>query len=140
MGAAATSSWEATVTGFVVTPLDGAGESGHGLSIFPGSASPAIFSASAPFWIGCGFVAGPEGGRESGVELDSQTRFELEVDDQPVAMTMASTAEDGRTISRSCVATFPAGLPAGWHRFSGRWYDGSRLVLTSVRSIEFVER
>jgi hypothetical protein len=138
-GAVATSSGYTPVTGFVVTPLDGVGESGPGLSIFPGSASPAIFSASAPFWIGCGFVAGPEG-REAGVELDSQTRFELEVDDQPVAVTMAATAEDGRTISRTCVATFPAGLPAGWHRFSGRWYDGSRLVLTSVRSIEFVER
>jgi len=127
------------VTGFVVTPLDGIGERGLSLSIFPGSASPAIFSASAPFWIGYGFVAGPEGA-ESGAGLDSETRFELDVDDHPVAVTMASTAENGRTIGRTCVASFPAGLPAGWHRFSGRWYEGTRLVLTSVRSIEFVER
>ena len=46
---------------------------------------------------------------------------------------------DGRPVSKHSLATFESGLPAGWHRFSGRWYDGGRLILTSAKSIQFVE-
>ena len=34
---------------------------------------------------------------------------------------------------------FPSGLPAGWHDFTGRWYDGGRLILSSRAAIQFVE-
>ncbi len=37
-------------------------------------------------------------------------------------------------------AEFAEGLPAGWHDFVGRWYDGGRLILSSRAAIEFVER
>jgi hypothetical protein len=47
--------------------------------------------------------------------------------------------EDGRTVSKVDMAMFGAGLPPGWHRFAGRWYDAGALVLTGDRSIQFVE-
>ena len=28
-------------------------------------------------------------------------------------------------------------LPAGWHGFTGRWYDGGRLILSSRVAIQF---
>ena len=43
-------------------------------------------------------------------------------------------------MSKHSLATFETGLPAGWHRFSGRWYDQGRLVLSTAASIQFVER
>ena len=48
--------------------------------------------------------------------------------------------DGGLTVSKLSVANFGSGLPAGWHRIAGRWYDAGTLVLTSDRSIEFVER
>ena len=42
---------------------------------------------------------------------DVSTRFELDVDGEPV----------------------------GWHDFTGRWYDGGRLILSSRAAIQFVE-
>jgi hypothetical protein len=113
---------------------------GKRLGIFPGSATPAVFAADTPFWIGYGFVAEPmdDDGEPSG--LDADTRFELEVDGVPVAVEEELVIEDGHALSKRCVASFAAGLPAGWHRLSGRWYDAGSLVLTSERSVEFVER
>ena len=115
---------------------------GKRLSIFPGSATPSVFPAGDPFWIGYGFV--PEPGDADGARaemLDRETRFELEVDGCPITLlTDVKTDSRETPLSKHSVATFDSGLPAGWHRFSGRWYDSGTLVLTSDRSIEFVER
>jgi len=43
-------------------------------------------------------------------------------------------------VRKTDIAEFPSGLSAGWHDFSGRWYDGGKRVLSSRTSIEFVER
>ena len=127
----------------VVAPSDPAGIplTGMRLNIFPGSATPAVFPADAPFWIGYGFVRDPgDPGGESLGALDEETRFELEVDGESVPVATDLKIEGGRTVSKLSVANFGSGLPAGWHRFEGRWYDGGTLVLTSDRSIQFVER
>ena len=113
---------------------------GMRLNLFPGSATPAVFAAGTAFWIGYGFV--PES-REAAAEdpgVDPETRFELEVDGEPVALVSDVKIEGGRTVWKVSAASFPSGLPAGWHRFAGRWYDAGQLVLTSDKTIEFVER
>ena len=109
---------------------------GTRLDIFPGSSTPTVFAAGAPFWIGYGFVQARDDG---GGSLGDGTRFELGVDG--ARMTTRTDAElDGeRTVGKLTVASFEAGLPAGWHRFAGRWYVEDRLTLTSDVSIEFVE-
>ena len=129
---------------FVVLPapaLEETSRPGARLNIFPGAATPAVMTADAPFWIGYGFVPEP---RESDPEgtwaRDEETRFELLVDGRGVSLDTDLTIEDGKTLSKLSVAAFARGLPAGWHRFSGRWYEAGSLVLTSERSIEFVER
>ena len=109
---------------------------GRRVSIFPGSATPAVVAAGAPFWIGYGFV--PDG--DGPDPLGPATRFELDVDEAPVAVDADVQLEDDRVVSKLCVATFGSGLNAGWHRFVGRWYDAGALTLTSDRWIEFVER
>ena len=106
------------------------------LDIFPGSSRPAVFAARAPFWIGCGFVPTRDDGTGS---LDDATQFELGVDGEPVTVHTDAELEDGRTVGKLVLATFETGLPAGWHRFAGRWYVEGRLALTSDVSIEFVE-
>jgi hypothetical protein len=114
---------------------------GMQLNIFPGSATPAVFQADAPFWIGYGFVRDPgEPGGENLGALDQETRFELEVDGESVPVVTDLQIEGGRTVSKLSVASFRSGLPTGWHRIAGRWYDAGALVLTSDRSIQFVER
>lgn len=124
----------------VVAPsVTGAPRMGVRLSIFPGSVTPTVFPADAPFWVGYGFVQEPSTGEEEG-RLDRGTRFELEVDGRPVTLATAVKRHDGHPVSKHSVANFASGLPVGWHRFSGRWYDAGALVLTSERSIEFVER
>jgi len=132
------------VAAFVVVVPDapsGTSRTGVRLNIFPGSATPAVFSADAPFWIGYGFVS--EAGKsdeEAGATLGPETRFELAVDDQRVSLVTDVEVEEGRTIQKLSGANFPVGLPAGWHRFAARWYVAGKLVLTNDRSIEFVER
>jgi hypothetical protein len=114
---------------------------GTRLNIFPGSAAPSVLRAGAPFWIGYGFVPEPdEDEGEPEWALDRETRFELEVDGEAVPLITDLRIEDGRTVKKLSVADFRSGLPLGWHRFSGRWYEAGELVLTSERSIEFVER
>jgi hypothetical protein len=110
------------------------------LSIFPGAATPAVFAADTPFWIGYGFVPEVGGSGESPVALDDATRFELIVDGENVPLRTDVKRGDGHPASKHSVASFGSGLPAGWHRFEGRWYDTGTLVLTSDRSIQFVER
>jgi hypothetical protein len=129
---------------FVVLPAPAAEETsrpGARLNIFPGSATPAVMTAGAPFWIGYGFVPEPTDADPGGDwARDEETRFELLVDGHGVSLDTDVTIEGGKTLSKLSVAPFPEGLPAGWHRFSGRWYEAGSLVLTSERSIEFVER
>src|SRR6188508_2053350 len=107
------------MTAFVVS-VPRPKSAGSRVSIFPGAATPALVAARRAFWIGYGFVSGDEV-----KELEPGTRFEL---------------EDSRPVAKVSVASFPAGLDAGWHRFVGRWYDAGALTLTSDRWIEFVER
>lgn len=127
----------------VVTPPQAtdAPRTGARLGIFPGSATPAVFPAGVPFWVGYGFVRDPEDRERELSGLDTDTRFELEVDGERVTIVEELVVDDdGSATSKRCVARFESGLPAGWHRLAGRWYDRGTLVLTSDRSIEFVER
>ncbi len=48
--------------------------------------------------------------------------------------------EGAAPLRKTDLAEFPSGLPAGWHEFVGRWYDGGKLILSSRASIQFVER
>jgi hypothetical protein len=126
----------------VVTPPIEDGSSsrtGARISIFPGSASPAMFPAATAFWIGYGFTAGgPSRNPGDRDKLGADTRFELVVDDQPVVLVTELELENGAPVSKLDVASFPAGLEPGWHRFVGRWYDDGALVLTSDKTIQFV--
>jgi len=123
---------------FVVAlpPHENIAYSGRRVSIFPGSATPAVVAAGAPFWIGYGFV--PDADRLE--DLGLGTRFELDVDGAVVQLATDVGIENGRPVSKLFVAEFGSGLAAGWHRFVGRWYDDGVLALTSDRWIEFVER
>ena len=115
-------------------------KTGARVSIFPGSATPAMFTARTPFWIGYGFAVGR--GRpatEDRETLGAETRFELDLDGEPVGMLTDAQLEEGEAVSKLDVANFPGGLEAGWHRFAGRWYDEGALVLSSDTTIEFVE-
>ncbi|MDH4103852.1 MAG: hypothetical protein OEW52_01645 [Thermoleophilia bacterium] len=118
---------------------------GHGgadarVGIFPGGATPSVRSADTAFWIGYGFA--PELGDAAGAvqELGEDTRFELDVDGRRVEMRTDVQIEGTARLRKTDLAEFPAGLPAGWHEFVGRWYDGGKLILSSRASIQFVER
>jgi hypothetical protein len=122
---------------FVLVPsasIDGSMRTGCPLNLFPGSATQAVFAAEKPFWIGYGFVA------EAGDTIEECTRFELRVDGRAVTMQSEVRREAGSVVHRLDVAEFPAGLPAGWHELSGRWYERGRLALSNRVAIEFVER
>jgi hypothetical protein len=119
----------------------GVPSNGVPLSIFPGSATPAVFPARTPFWIGSAFVPEPGDTAVEGVDaFHERTGLELEIDGAPVRLATDLAVEDGRTVQKLSIAVFGAGLPAGWHRFTARWYVAGKLVLSSDRSIEFVER
>ena len=118
-----------------VSPATGLGVEGSRVGIFPGGATPTMHPARTPFWVGYGFAA--DSG--SSATLDDGTRFELDVDGEPVSMLTEVHAEDGSPLRRTDIAAFPAGLPAGWHDFAGRWFDGGRLILSSRAAIQFVE-
>ena len=107
------------------------------IGIFPGGATPTMYPAKTPFWVGYGFAADPENG--GGLD-EATTRFELDVDGEPVSMLTDLHSDSGLPVRKTDIADFPDGLPAGWHDFSGRWYDGGRLILSSRAAIEFVER
>lgn len=127
---------------FVVTPPDATGSPrvGRRLGIFPGSATPAVFPADVPFWVGYGFVPDPARVDRVRSRLDTGTRFELEVDGEAISVEEELLIEHGHAVSKRCIVHFGSGLPVGWHRFAGRWYDAGSLVLTSDRSVQFVER
>ena len=61
-------------------------------------------------------------------------------DGVPVAMLTELHRESAATVRKTLVAEFPAGLRAGWHDFTGRWYDDGRLILSSRAAIQFVDR
>lgn len=121
-----------------VSPANGMGRSDARIGIFPGGATPSVFPAATPFWIGYGFASERQDETEARLELEQGARFELEVDGDPVPMTSALPA--GASPRKTDVAEFPAGLPAGWHEFAGRWYDSGKLVLSTRATIQFVER
>jgi hypothetical protein len=126
---------------FVVVAPNGpssAPRSGARLNIFPGSTTPAVFAAGAPFWVGYGFV--PENHEGAKATVHADTGFELLVDGETVPLYTDLKVEGGRTVKKFTVADFPQGLAPGWHLFQGRWYDESVLALTSDKSVEFVER
>ena len=120
-----------------VSPSNGMSPKEGRIGIFPGGATPAMYPADTPFWVGYGFAADPEG--DTGLNEET-TRFELDVDGVPVSMLADVQSEAGLPVRKTEIAEFPSGLPAGWHDFSGRWYDGGRLILSSRAAIEFVDR
>jgi hypothetical protein len=99
-----------------------------------------MFAASAPFWIGYGFVPTPgdTNGGEPGL-LSEGTRFELDVDGEQVSVTTDLHRDGKAPVRKTDFVNFPDGLPAGWHEFVGRWYDDGTLILSSRNTIEFVE-
>jgi len=108
------------------------------LDVFPGSATPAVFPAASSFWIGYGFA--PDPGAPSGETLDEgASRFELEVDGEPVESRSELTYDGAALLRKTVRVDFPDGLPVGWHELSARWYDGGKLLLASKAAIEFVE-
>ncbi len=123
----------------VTPPPEGShARTGDRISIFPGSAAPAMYPAGTPFWIGYGFAAGLARGALERAALGAETRFELEVDGEPVSLAADVETDGDIAVSKLEIANFPAGLEPGWHRFLGRWYDEGALVLSSDRTIQFV--
>jgi hypothetical protein len=120
-----------------VSPSSGTSPKEGRIGIFPGGATPAMYPADTPFWVGYGFAADRAG--DTGLDEEA-TRFELDVDGVPVSMLADVHSEEGLPVRKTDIAEFPSGLPAGWHDFSGRWYDGGRLILSSRAAIEFVDR
>jgi hypothetical protein len=119
-----------------VSPASGMSDKEGRLTIFPGGATPTMYPADTPFWVGYGFAAEPESA--TGLN-EAETRFELDVDAAPVSMLTDTQSESGVPVRKTDIAEFPSGLPAGWHEFTGRWYDGGRLILSSRAAIQFVE-
>jgi hypothetical protein len=123
-----------------VSPANGMGRADARIGIFPGGATPSVFPAGTPFWIGYGFAPEREGVLGARGELGPDTRFELELDGDRVSMLSDLRRRGTDTVRKTDIAEFPSGLPAGWHDFAGRWYDRGRLILSSRAAIEFVER
>ena len=123
-----------------VSRANGNGGAGTRIGIFPGGATPTIYPADTAFWIGYGFA--PDLGDSTGgvQELGEETRFELDVDGKSMAMRTDVQMEGAAPLRKTDLAEFASGLPAGWHEFVGRWYDGGKLILSSRASIQFVER
>jgi hypothetical protein len=107
------------------------------IGIFPGGATTTMYPADTPFWVGYGFAAEP--GSEANIDGPT-TRFELAVDGEPVSMLTDVQTEAEVPTRKTNIAEFPRGLPVGWHDFTGRWYDGGHLILSSRTAIQFVDR
>ncbi|MGH3066082.1 MAG: hypothetical protein ACRDOF_07225 [Gaiellaceae bacterium] len=122
-----------------VPQANGDGDAEARVDIFPGGATTAIHPADTAFWIGYGFAAEVTDSAGAMRELGEKTRFELDVDGAPTAM-RTDVRVEAAPLRKTDLAEFPAGLPAGWHEFVGRWYDRGKLILSSRASIEFVER
>ncbi|MGH3128950.1 MAG: hypothetical protein ACRDPX_13605 [Gaiellaceae bacterium] len=120
-----------------VSPANGMEDREGRIGIFPGGATTTMYPADTPFWVGYGFAA--ERGSEAGFD-EVSTRFELDVDGGPVSMRTDLHSEADVPVRKTNIAEFPAGLAAGWHDFTGRWYDDGRLILSSRAAIQFVDR
>lgn len=120
-----------------VSLANGIGDREGRIGIFPGGVTTTMYPADMAFWVGYGFEA--ERGSDTGLE-DTSARFELDVDGTPVSMRTDVQSDAGLPVRKTDVAEFPTGLPVGWHDFTGRWYDGGRLILSSRAAIQFVER
>jgi hypothetical protein len=120
-----------------VSPANGMSDREGRIGIFPGGAATTMYPADTPFWVGYGFAAEP--GSEPDLEKPG-TRFELDVDGEPVDMATDLRSDSGLAVRKTNVAAFSEGLPAGWHDFTGRWYDAGRLILSSRAAIQFVDR
>ena len=120
-----------------VSPANGMGDREGRIGIFPGGATTTMYAAGTPFWVGYGFTAEP--GTEGALDSE-RTRFELDIDGERAPMLTELHSDDGRPVRKTNIAEFPDGLPAGWHDFTGRWYDGDRLILSSRATIQFVDR
>jgi len=123
-----------------VSRANGNGGASARIGIFPGGATTAIYPADTAFWIGYGFAPDLGNSAEAMQELGEETRFELDVDGSSVEMRTDVQMEGAAPLRKNDLADFPAGLPAGWHEFIGRWYDRGKLILSSRASIQFVER
>jgi hypothetical protein len=121
----------------VVTVSPPSGMEGRRVVIFPGGVTTTMYPADTPFWVGYGFET--EHGSDTALD-DASARFELDVDGEPVSMLTEVHTEADVPIRTTNVAEFAAGLPVGWHEFTGRWFDGGRLILSSRTAIQFVER
>jgi hypothetical protein len=121
----------------VVTVSPSSGTEAQRVVIFPGGATTTMYRAETPFWVGYGFEA--ERGSDAGLD-DASARFELDVDGEPVSMLTEVHTEADVPVRKTNVAEFEAGLPVGWHDFTGRWFDGGRLILSSRTAIQFVDR
>lgn len=121
-----------------VSRASGAAEESARLDIFPGGATPSVFPAGTAFWIGYGFAL-DSGAPGDGDPVGETTRFELDVDGVPAVLESDVQLEREVVSRKTQLAEFPEGLPAGWHLFHGRWYDGGRILLSNRVSVEFVE-
>ena len=119
-----------------VSPANGMSDKEGRIGIFPGGATPTMYPANTPFWVGYGFAPDAAGGSDLD---DVSARFELDVDGDSVPMLTDVHMDSGLPVRKTNIAEFPGGLPAGWHDFTGRWYDGGRLILSSRAAIQFVE-
>jgi len=77
-------------------------------------------------------------GAQERTALGAETRFELEVDGEPISLATDIETDGDVAVSKLEIANFPAGLEPGWHRFLGRWYDEGALVLSTDRTIQFI--
>ena len=90
-----------------VSPANGMGDREGRIGIFPGGATPTMYPADMPFWVGYGFAADPEG--ESGFDEET-TRFELDVDGEPVSMLTDVHTDSGFRCGRRTSPSFPPGF------------------------------
>ena len=96
-----------------VSPANGMGDREDRIGIFPGGATPTMYPAGTPFWVGYGFAADPEGGSTFDEET---TRFELDVDGKPVSMLTDVHTDAGLPVRKNEHRRVPRGSSGGLAR------------------------
>jgi hypothetical protein len=82
--------------------------------------APTTYPANQPFHVAHGWTLGSDDGDHDAIGKFS---FTLDVDGQPVeADFVERSVRDDGLLARSWVFNFPAGLPAGIHALTGRWW------------------
>jgi hypothetical protein len=88
---------------------------------------PATMPADTPFWIGHGFSIAPD--ELPADSVPGAATFELYVDGSAVSLRKDVEYAGGNSVDSVAFIwyrNFDQGLPAGEHRFEGRWYvDGA---------------